>query len=425
MQARNFTVSLEHVRSFVTKQTAPIRPLTLLIGENSSGKSTFLAAVACMFSQDAFPVSPPFNEPPFNLGSFATIASNKGGRYGRDETFSLGFQVAGTEVLAVYGRGTGYPQLQRYSISRDDALLEVRQGNEKWTLAWKVPGGEIQEHTFRTNDEPFPLKHTPTILQYWHLRDLMMKLNRGQDLDQLKHLIPTSQSPFESVLALAPIRTKPKRTYDEMSEEYSPEGDHIPRLLARLLTQATESAEAHAVHEALREFGAESGLFRDVSVKPLGKDPEAPFQLRLRLGGPPVNLMDVGYGISQALPVIVQCALRRGRHAILVQQPEVHLHPRAQAALGTFFVNLARKGNQTFLVETHSDHLVDRVRLEVAKGTIDADRVQLLYFDKPETETTIHALRLDAQGNVLDAPETYRSFFMREELRLLGVNADD
>ncbi|MBM4093736.1 MAG: hypothetical protein FJ276_30665 [Planctomycetes bacterium] len=220
--------------------------------------------------------------------------------------------------------------------------------------------------------------------------------------------------------SLAPIRSKPRRTYDEFSEEYSPEGDHIPTLIARLLASAEKRSEGARLRDALVHFGQESGLFRKLDVKRLGKQLTDPFQIQVSVAGPLVNLTDVGYGVSQVLPVVVQSVLK-SRHGIyLLQQPEVHLHPRAQAALGTFFADMARRGDRTFVVETHSDHLVDRVRYEVAQGRISRDRVMILFFDKPGLETEVTPIQLDDQGNVVDAPASYRRFFLEEEFRLFA-----
>jgi predicted ATPase len=193
-------------------------------------------------------------------------------------------------------------------------------------------------------------------------------------------------------------------------------------MLARLLSEEPMSATGERVRVALEEFGEESGLFREVEVKKLGKGSEEPFQVQVSVGGPKVNLIDVGYGVSQSLPLIVQSMTRGANNSnlLLIQQPEVHLHPRAQAALGTFFARLVSGSRDTILIETHSDFLVDRVRQEVARGTLKPEQVQLLFFDKPKVETTIYPIQLDAQGNVEGAPESYRTFFLEEELRLLS-----
>ena len=72
----------------------------------------------------------------------------------------------------------------------------------------------------------------------------------------------------------------------------------------------------------------------------------------------------MGYGISQALPIITELFRKDGPSKLLLQQPEVHLHPSAQAALGSLFCRTAGRGRQV-IVETHSDHLIDRVRMDI------------------------------------------------------------
>jgi predicted ATPase len=172
--------------------------------------------------------------------------------------------------------------------------------------------------------------------------------------------------------------------------------------------------------EALAEFGVNSSLFRRITVKGLGKRPSDPFQILVAMAGPPANLLDVGYGVSQALPVVVQSVLAERGRMLLLQQPEVHLHPRGQAALGSFFSKLIAKDAKRFVIETHSDYLLDRVRTEVARSTLRPDDVQILFFEKSGIETTVHEISIDKQGNVVGAPPTYRSFFMEEERALMG-----
>jgi hypothetical protein len=227
-------------------------------------------------------------------------------------------------------------------------------------------------------------------------------------------------SPYFGTVPVAPVRSKPRRTYDEIEGAYNPEGDHVPSLLARLLRQEPESKDGKSVQEALEAFGRESGLFSSVAVKKLGQKITDPFQLRVSGVGPSVNLVDVGYGVSQSLPIVVQSVLGSTRQLVLLQQPEVHLHPRAQAALGTFLADFVAKRKRHVLVETHSDYLVDRVRQEVAKGAILPDQVSILFFHKPKLETSVTEIKLDAQGNIEGAPPEYRQFFLDEELRQLN-----
>ena len=190
--------------------------------------------------------------------------------------------------------------------------------------------------------------------------------------------------PFAQTFAFAPIRTRPKRTYDDLSEDYG-RGDHVPKLLARLLNEEPQSEPAKRVRDAIVKFGKESGLFRDVEVKRLGKGTDDPFQVQVVVGSPKVNLMDVGYGVSQALPVIVQSVLRRHNSLLLIQQPEVHLHPRAQGCPRYFLCGTCSNRQGHALIETHSDYLIDGFDRRLPKVLLIRAKVLILFFHKLES----------------------------------------
>ncbi len=163
-------------------------------------------------------------------------------------------------------------------------------------------------------------------------------------------------------------------------------------------------------------------------VRRLGKTSSDPFQIQVRKSGssrrkgPWRNLTDVGYGVSQALPVLTELLRKDAPDMFLLQQPEVHLHPSAQAALGSLFCTVAAQGRQ-LIVETHGDHLIDRVRMDVRddRNDLHPDDVSILYFERKELEVDIHSLRIDEDGNILNAPPGYRRFFMEETNRSIGL----
>jgi len=171
----------------------------------------------------------------------------------------------------------------------------------------------------------------------------------------------------------------------------------------------------------LGRFGSASGLFEALEVRPLGKSESDPFQINVKISGPAFNLIDVGYGVSQVLPILVDTVLGDEGGTYLLQQPEVHLHPRGQAELGSFFGYFAGK-NRRFVVETHSDYLIDRVRMDVRdKKTLKPEDVAIIFFERQGSEVNLRNLRLDEDGNLINAPENYRQFFLTEERRLLGI----
>ncbi len=187
-----------------------------------------------------------------------------------------------------------------------------------------------------------------------------------------------------------------------------------------------ESAKEWTVlKKRLESFGKAAGLFDEISIRPLGKRNSEPFQVQIRkfaggLKGPRRNLIDVGYGVSQVLPVVMELLREDAPDMFLLQQPEVHLHPSAQAALGSLFCQVAGAGRQ-LVVETHSDHLMDRVRMDVRDGAsaLKPDDVSILFFERKDLDVHIHSLQIDEEGNILDAPDSYRAFFMDETARSL------
>lgn len=183
--------------------------------------------------------------------------------------------------------------------------------------------------------------------------------------------------------------------------------------------------EWKALKNALENFGQTAGLFDEVSIKPLGNNASGPFQVQIRkygkrAKGPRRNLIDVGYGVSQVLPVITELLRPDAPSMFLLQQPEVHLHPSAQAALGSMFCQIAAQDRQ-LIVETHSDHLLDRVRMDVRDGAtpLKPEDVSILFFERGDLDVHIHSLRIDEEGNLEGAPSTYRRFFLDEVSRSL------
>ena len=426
-------IIVENIRSFAKRQEIPLRPLTLLVGENSSGKSTLMAVVSVLLDHHNFPGNPQFNQPPYNLGSFDTIVSDRGGKIGQADSISMGYIVNEEEksdfhnVIATYKNELGNPTLKECQTENSHGTLKIRVVDNK--LKGKFSGfennGSLEKPiALERNIEQFQRSKRinlgndflKTMLSEMAITTVMNEKKAYPNLTKVIFALLRSEGGSHS---FAPIRSKPKRTYDQISDTYSPEGDHIPTLLARIFNEESKTAESKAVINALKEFGKSSGLFKKIDVKRLGKKNSDPFQVQVGVSGPFVNLADVGYGVSQVLPIIVQIMLKSTNDVFLLQQPEVHLHPRAQAALGTFFASLAAKEKGMFLLETHSDYLVDRVRIEVAKGNIEPDQVQILFFHKPDLETTVYPIDIDKYGNVVDPPECYREFFLQEELNLL------
>jgi AAA domain, putative AbiEii toxin, Type IV TA system len=416
-------IILRDVRSFCDSASVPLKPLTLLVGENSTGKTTFLAMVAHVSQLDFPSMRPTFNTPPFDLGTYDSIATYKGGKYGRAKSFSVGFTDADPDrertILATYASHRGQPQVRELTASGrlGNVSVKILQETQTAHVAVKYEKAEPIEVDIDLKRLGIPDADIPF---FYIVRMAAVESKKDAPRLELYHEMSRLFRPTpQPVLALAPVRTRPKRTYDEFGEEFDPEGDHVPVLLARLWQEEAGAGKATLI-DALDEFGESSALYRRIGVRRLGHKPTDPFQIVVTVAGPPANIPDVGYGVSQALPVVVQSVLAAREGLLLLQQPEVHLHPRAQAALGSFFARLVAKEGKRLIIETHSDYLLDRVRLEVAQGNLLPRDVQILFFEKQGIETTIHEIGLDQRGNVVGAPSSYRRFFLEEEESLFS-----
>ena len=186
--------------------------------------------------------------------------------------------------------------------------------------------------------------------------------------------------------------------------------------------------EWDSLRQKLESFGRVAGLFDEIRIHPFGDILGGPFQIQVRRHSerrreePWRNLLDVGYGVSQTLPVLTEIHRSDGAPMFLLQQPEVHLHPSAQAALGSLLCEVAESGRQV-IVETHSDHLMDRVRMDVRDGTtnLNPKDVSLLFFERGDLDVNIHSIEFDEAGSVNGAPDGYRRFFFDEVRRSISL----
>ena len=184
----------------------------------------------------------------------------------------------------------------------------------------------------------------------------------------------------------------------------------------------TDKSGWTVLHEDLVAFGKASGMFSDIAVKRHGRQMSDPFQLQVKVRtSSRANIMDVGYGVSQSLPILVDVYNHEGC-TFLLQQPEVHLHPRAQAELASLFVASYRKGGNHFMIETHSDYIIDRIRIMAKNKVVNPNDVSILYFAPQRNAVKIHNISLNANGDLENVPDGYRDFFIRESDRLLGFD---
>ena len=449
MSYRQFReIRLRDFRCFHERQSARLAPLTLLVGENSTGKTSFLAAVQAVWDAAHGSGDPDFRKPPFDLGSFPEIVHRRGGRGRGPDSFTLGFQelVPGDRLLdfaatfesrdaapapVTISWRSGAVSARRCPSDGKDARIVFESPDGKW---YCLAGGRYRSSAASwVSGLPSGLRvaepESEPSRDAGHLQALPEGSPREPSPDDLAAFSFLSRqfarSPWEEApFASAPNHPSPQRTYDPTKLSSDPWGTDVPSRFANL--HLRDKTGWTALKEKLDAFGRESGLFDDLSVKQLSGVEGGPFQLQVRKfsrrgrKGLRRNLMDVGFGVSQVLPVLAALLCADGPDMLLLQQPELHLHPSAQAALGSLFCRTAEAGRQ-LIVETHSDHIMNRIRLDVRdrRTKLRPEDVAILYFERDDIEVRIHPIRFDENGNVQDAPPNYRRFFTDELNRSL------
>jgi hypothetical protein len=448
-----FSILLSDFRCFADPPPVEVRPITFLVGENSAGKTTFLAATRMILESMRQTSQNRFNRDPYFLGGFDEIAHFRGGVRGRARQFSVELISSAIPAPAgapkarhraeppvpirhkfTFAKGSPQPQLVEYEFSITDLSLIMCLGD---TAVIKLieKGKEIFRNEPKDRMPPVELmRRELTYLQY-AFEILVFRVpsspnetdafaDRPEIREKLTHLMHLFHASADflskDVFASAPVRTQPLRTYTPSEITPSAEGAHVPLEMAR--QKKSSAIDWGEIHDALVKFGKSSGLFDDINIRMLGKGDSDPFQITVKTGGPPMNIVDVGYGVSQALPIIYQLQQATQYDAFLLQQPEVHLHPRAQAELGTLIARISKqRPNTVHLIETHSDYIIDRVRMEIAAGRLDPKMVTIVFFDRQEHSVQPSNISLSDKGEIIDPPDNFRTFFLQEQQRLLGL----
>lgn len=435
---------------------AQCRPLTILVGENSAGKTSFMAMAKASL-KSAFSWPPPrfqyFNTPPFSLGSFEDIVHCPNGKPESDwfeaiSTFEVSSGRPRSSNVADFSGMVNYtvrfvkngidllPVKRRFETGNiwAEMSFSMKENINKPKIKFGRGGNKSEVKTALHHDS------VPCVLElHDHFSRLLFdaaiigKVQTGigkkvpgiskcqnqiadEDAKPINEFLSNlaQNASKASFFASGSIRPEPLRFYDSSSVNSA-----IPMYLANLSVTCPEQWKK--LKSRLEMFGRNSGLFSEIKIEFFRKnDISSPFRLLFRKWsgrdrGGWRNLIDMGFGVSQSLPLLVELLRDDSPNVVFLQQPEVDLHPKAQASFGSLICDLVANGKFIFL-ETHSDNILDRIRIDVRDKVtkLDYKGVCTLFFEKNGQESNIHTMGYNHIGNITGAPENYREFFVEE-----------
>lgn len=439
--------------------TIDTRPLTLLTGCNSSGKSSVINALAAI-AQTEMPYAFPFEFVPNGtncaLGSYKDVvrghATNKSFGIGLCAThqkthvclnasyrysprgdhilpFSTYYKVKDDELMMDWmGTDIGYRcqfNAQSLKIMRSDvAYKRFVHAIEQYTVAQikKHGKGEARVSELRRKLLSTPSRRTSyNIAASTSPRDIPEKINEyptGSYL--LENLLGFIREFQRTIGFMGPVRAMPLRYYtpDRPHATVDPTGKNTAQLLADWYKHDTgrfkKTLELLNVLELTNSLTPKSDAddILKMLVQPFARSETA-------------NLADVGFGVSQALPFVVADVALPPSSVLMVNQPEVHLHPTAQAQLANYFSSMLDK--RQYLIETHSEYLINRLRVLAQRKEIDPSKVLIVFLAPDASKKQAickYDIELTPKGGLKGAPKQFFDTYYTDSFAL-AMGADE
>jgi hypothetical protein len=245
-----------------------------------------------------------------------------------------------------------------------------------------------------------------------------------QNAEVLRELPFTFQKQLKRLFYLGPLRDHPKRQYSwagDTPEQVGFRGENwASALLAakkRKLSpgkKATRASPAQPFEQIIARWLESLGLIHSFKVEPVAKGTrEYRVQVRLSEHSEAVSIPDVGFGVSQILPILVECFYAPPNSTIVIEQPELHLHPAVQQGLADLFIEVIRSRedgedrNIQLIIESHSEHFLRRLQRRIAEQVISRDEVAAYFCAPGKDALELGELKVDLFGNIINWPKDF------------------
>lgn len=400
--------------------------MSFLVGDNSSGKTSLLHLVDCVSRSnlnfaprlnDDLGVSPyDYFSPYFDFKdvTFGFVDDDDGGVYAK--------------LITVRYRKNGTPRVMRCSYFIDDLHVTIKQSAKKSyvKVVRDTPFTSAQSAIFEHSvDRGFQeKKKLPSGTSLCDASALFF-LTDDKEIERGLIFQKVFREEMPSPRLISPIRALPERFYS-FSRKISPFGSHFASMWHDF-----HAKDKTGLFKEAELFGREGKLFDQMRVRAISeKISDSPLVVTVQKHGKQLFMNQVGVGVSQIVPVLIEVIFAmslKEKLPVLIQQPELHLHPVAQAALGTFLYRAWQAGLNGIL-ETHSSHLIDRFRAELREGggasSIEptarpTSDIAIIFCENGPSGNFAHQVHVDQSGRLVGEPDAYHAFFVDELQRTM------
>jgi len=420
-------ISVSGFKSISQEQAIEIRPLTILAGANSSGKSSMMQPLLLLkqtLEETYDPGALLLYGPNVKFTSVEQLLFRPGKGKGSD-SFSVGIRERlDTTHTLYFSKQTGKGlDIQKERYLDGEQLIELRLG---------MPHGEILalplvkglSETVSEANEAASAKWA-VVRNRCFLELTLMGQVRGvkTQYGRVSPSVPID-SYIRKLIHLPGLRGNPERTYPVTAT-----GPTFPGTFEKYVASVIAQWQAERNDKELNRLGKDLeqlGLTWKVAANPINDT-----QVELKVGRliratkgrarDLVSIADVGLGVSQTLPVLVALQIAEPEQLVYLEHPELHLHPRAQFAMAKILASTANRGVRV-VVETHSSLLLLGVQALVAEGKLAPDKVKLHWFRRDyKGKTKVSSADLDKVGAFGDWPEDFADVALEAESRYLDA----
>ena len=409
-------IRMTNFKSWKESGEVKLAPLTGFFGTNSSGKSSLLQMLL-LLKQTAERSDP--NEIIFfgdenslvNLGSFHEVI------YGHDSEATLELEF-GCKIQNPFTIKVSDEAIDIDSFIFETSIREANRSPVVKSICYTV-GTETNHKIIWQNGEIY--YRNPQNLGANYLGNLGIKSFYGSSesgtiraLEAMKGFSFAFEKLFLHTYYLGPTRVDPRRRYSWSGSH----PEHIRQwgnqTIAALLSarvrklKTLHKAEELPIEERVSYWLQEMELAHSFLLDWASQDGiEYEVRIQKTSSSPPVTLVDMGYGLGQFLPVLVLCYYAPEGSTLILEQPGIHLHPKVQSQLADLLIEVVTERNLQILVESHSEHLLNRLQRRVAEEKIAADQTTLYFCRNDEGVSTIERLQMDEFGNITNWPENF------------------